>query len=423
MTALNLVELDAQDRTSIEKCHRANHPEWGAPLPADLYLKREQVLASQRFAQCLHYWATTRYDSDDTSFISHCETYHRRLRVYFKCENDRVDYISGKCAGVASVFVPPEHRGNRYAQQMMQQLRDRFMREDKDMLASALYSDVGPYFYSKPELDWRAYTSLHLRVDKDAEWPHSDASVPMVAKTISSMQEWKPLMDTFMSSHLPTLVARHFETHPNSLAFIQEPSVDGFQWFKARGDFYANFYQIPQEYRSILGCKLCLPGSEGDAETSWMIYFWDWRWKTLYILQHHIASPVHASPLIRLMKEHLDKTKQWIDYAVIWSPSPLLAMAFGCSNPPSISSKSIGAESWTQWIKERQSQSKEEQSIVPVMKVAKGIQYEMRLVDSIPSLAVFSSNLKLKLEEKGRYLGSEQEVDAHWLLNEKYGWV
>lgn len=133
----------ANEQESL-KTLELNHCEWGKELSLEEYIQRELYLLARPFAvsgrKC---WVLVRNDE----IISSCETYDRACVI----NNKR-----GKCASIASVFTPVNHRRKGYAKALMTLLRDRLVNEGYE--CSTLYSDVGPIYYSN--LGWNVFSSI-----------------------------------------------------------------------------------------------------------------------------------------------------------------------------------------------------------------------------------------------------------------------
>lgn len=78
------------------------------------------------------------------------------------------ELVQGTCFAIASVFTPNAHRRRGYAAKMLSLLLQE-LKSRKGAVASTLYSDIGPNYYSK--IGWEAHPSVSLVLDLNPSIP------------------------------------------------------------------------------------------------------------------------------------------------------------------------------------------------------------------------------------------------------------
>lgn len=146
-----------------------NHTEWGGALGLEDYLDREPYVASIPLSENggLRYWILTTAAGTPGSrpVLSSCETLRKKVIVTDPGTGELREDVA---YGVGSVYTSPRYRGNRYASRMLQELTRELERGFETMggkhvvkpIASALWSDIGKFFYAK--LGWAACSSFHI---------------------------------------------------------------------------------------------------------------------------------------------------------------------------------------------------------------------------------------------------------------------
>lgn len=122
-----------------------NSVSWRGALSTAAYLRREVHLANQSLTReaGISFWVlvSTAVDPAQRKVLAGCETLRKRALV---TRDGKVEDVL--CHGVASVFVPPEHRGKRYGFRLIQELGKKletWQAENSNCLFSVLYSDIG----------------------------------------------------------------------------------------------------------------------------------------------------------------------------------------------------------------------------------------------------------------------------------------
>ena len=122
---------------------KQNGVAWKGALSLELYLRREEILASQNLTKDggLTYWVLIDTAANDRLVLSGCETYRKKALV---SRNGKVEETVAHAIG--SVFCPPQLRRRGYTARMMQELGEAlrtWQTEGKECLFSVLFSDIG----------------------------------------------------------------------------------------------------------------------------------------------------------------------------------------------------------------------------------------------------------------------------------------
>ncbi|KAI1779668.1 hypothetical protein F4818DRAFT_148766 [Hypoxylon cercidicola] len=165
-----------------------NHNEWGGALSLEDYLEREPYLTRiplSRHGGMTHWILTdkafTRTTEQQTEpVLATCETIRKRVLVATP-----LGVQEGIAHGIGSVFTYPEHRGNRYAGRMLQELGTALKNwQTAESVCSVLWSDIGKEYYAKK--GWAAFPSSHV------EFPvANEAQARWIAQ---GEQEWRKAM-------------------------------------------------------------------------------------------------------------------------------------------------------------------------------------------------------------------------------------
>ncbi|KAM0716060.1 hypothetical protein Q7P37_008574 [Cladosporium fusiforme] len=172
---LHLVLATAEEQ--VAQLH-ANSEEWQGALSLSDYFRREEHLMAQALTKdggltswvLVHQPAGT--SENDRKVLCGCESIKKR--AFFAAGGKVEDVVAH---GVASVFCPPQYRGQGYAGRMMTELGEQLKRwqmEREPNLLSILYSDIGKDFYAAR--GWQPFPSSHISLNAKAtshpEFPH-----------------------------------------------------------------------------------------------------------------------------------------------------------------------------------------------------------------------------------------------------------
>ena len=231
-------------------------PAWGSQLTNAQYLLRERVLRATAFSRRgLWTWILQK----DGEAVASCETYETPL-------GRRGQAAAGIAHGIASVYVPPAHRGNRYAAKLLSGLHETLQHEG--VLACYLISEIGPTLYQR-----LGYQAHPLTLRRYAAAPPSEdhgASPP-----------WTFLSQAELSTHLARPPALPLALHtPYDLPHLL--------WHIRRGQFYAETLSLPAS-----------PHVGARAGDAWAVWAPDHRKGVLMILALYPGALL-ADPATRL---------------------------------------------------------------------------------------------------------------------------
>jgi hypothetical protein len=281
------------DPNLILKTLQNSYAEFGAPfLTLDQYLDRERFLAEQTFAKRLTCWVLL---SDEGDVLSACETYRRPCMVRI---NDKV--LHGDCMAVASVVTPIHHRKKGYATQMLKSLQTE-IRSMEGVIASSLYSDIGPEFYDR--MGWKCYESVSLMYEAK--------HCPVALKEMEELE----------LTHLAKLLEEDLTELNQSLAekeFVVLPTIDALEWLAARSKYYARI-KDPRKVPSIFGAKV---------DTDYISWMYDFKGSVLAITHFRGC---HHQNCEKLLQFAALVAYEWnLANVEIWDPSPLLLHSAKC---------------------------------------------------------------------------------------------
>lgn len=460
-----LVELkpplknDKRDLDIIMECHRNNHPEWGAPLPIDEYLRREQILArmpytkqeqtAEEFPFRLRFWTLKLYneDCDDGIIVAHCETYDKPLDIYISRPDSKIDFQRAKAVGVASVFVRKNMRRKGHGKMMMSLLHD-VIYKDKNVCASCLYSDVDPFYYNSPpsssslshewKLDWKPYDSRYIKIYQFEKLLSALNEIPGQGAGISVERIYsfeqidrliKHTFDPLVVKDLIRNLCKSWKNSDSKLFTVMRPSVACFEWFYERSEFYAEFFGIKPSNpaRSLKGISI-------KDSSEYVIYFWDWKSKALMVLLHQVSSQQSAFALLKAICEDVIKSngyeqnERYIEQCQIWgsfqyfdeviSRKPrencFTGYDYGYSGN---SMTEIPRKVWSDLLHSIPDSKKVPETCELRTKIdyLPGVTQQIRLTDSIPSLSVNFANISSSF--------TADAPEVFWLYNEKYSWI
>lgn len=213
----------------LEHQNSLNSTAFRGALSLEAYLRREVYLARQGLADGgLKAWALVSSDakSEEQEVFAGCETLRKRALV---SRDGQVEEVTAY--GIASVFTPPKHRGNKYASIMVQKLAEMLPSFEKGSLFSILYSDIGKDFYARQ--GWKVFPSSHVSLTPEY--------APNLLDTLDAII--KPLYD----ADLPALCeedesiiwSRLARADKSSVVAAQAPDYATITWHHAREDFVA----------------------------------------------------------------------------------------------------------------------------------------------------------------------------------------
>lgn len=132
--------------TEIDYIHDLNSAEWAGDLDVEAYHLREKVLSST--AACrnggLSSWVLVNPSEDPNKVLSSCETIKKEAFISKPQVNGDLysEVVEVVAQAIGAVFTPIEHRGKKYAGQMLRLLAETLARQDNKTF-SVLFSDIG----------------------------------------------------------------------------------------------------------------------------------------------------------------------------------------------------------------------------------------------------------------------------------------
>ncbi|OCK90688.1 uncharacterized protein K441DRAFT_689403 [Cenococcum geophilum 1.58] len=209
---------------------KQNGAAWRGALSLELYLRREEILASQNLTKDggLTYWVLIDTAANDRLVLSGCETYRKKALV---ARNGKVEETITH--GIGSVFCPPQLRRRGYTARMMQELGEAlrtWQTEGKECLFSVLFSDIGKKFYAAH--GWEPFNSSHISVP-------AKTSRIIDTKDLPTAQ---PLYEGDLGELCKideAMLRKSLEARPadSNTAVALIPNVDTIRWHHAREDY------------------------------------------------------------------------------------------------------------------------------------------------------------------------------------------
>ncbi|KAI1462139.1 hypothetical protein F4805DRAFT_453370 [Annulohypoxylon moriforme] len=377
-----------------------NHREWGGALTLEEYLEREPYLTTIPLTRNggMTHWVLT--DSSWSAekggsrpILASCESINKRVLV--AAPGDTV-VRDGVGHGVGSVFTYPEHRGNRYAGRMLNELGPALRKwqcekqdNNQEAVCSALWSDIGKEYYAKK--GWAAFQSLHVEFPVPANQTEGDVEKGKGKGKVTPITytNLAQLCETDETLVREQVLRKTRETGRTCVAFA--PDHDTMRWHLYRDDFIASilFKSSPGPASGAPSIKGALAGSE-EGRRVWAVWSRNYyggsgkptdnvEKNTLYILRLVIEAEASegANPsedtveaFTAVMRTALHEAATWnLGKVDLWNPSPLVKALIDRS----------------------------------------GLQHRPveRDTDSIPSMM---------------WYGAEKIEDIEWVANEKYCW-
>ena len=130
----------------IDYIHDLNSVAWGGDLDVETYHLREKMLASTTACKNggLSCWVLVNPSENPNKVLSSCETIKKEAFISKPPVNGNLnsEVVEVVAQAIGAVFTPIEHRGKKYAGQMLRLLADTLVRQDNKTF-SVLFSDIG----------------------------------------------------------------------------------------------------------------------------------------------------------------------------------------------------------------------------------------------------------------------------------------
>jgi hypothetical protein len=150
--------------------------------------------------------------------------------------------VAGVARSIASVFCPPSNRGKGYATLLMRFLSTKF--HDDGILASNLYSDIGPTFYTR--LGWNAKSSDQCTFEVPSVPPTAAGVIPL--ETEDQVKAVLAADDNELAHELEAT---------EGTAVYCEPTFEAIEWLWCRSNYFLRHPQgkvpVPPETKMTYG--------------------------------------------------------------------------------------------------------------------------------------------------------------------------
>ncbi|KAI0013028.1 hypothetical protein F4779DRAFT_472369 [Xylariaceae sp. FL0662B] len=327
-----------------------NHAEWGGALSLPDYLTREPYLTTIPLARdggMTHWILTTDGssggddDDDDRPVLASCESLRKRVLVASPGDGTARDALAH---GVASVFTYPEYRGRGYAARMLGMLgaalRTWQRASDREVVCSALWSDIGKVFYARK--GWAAFASVHVAFPT----PSSSSSLPTTND--DEIATAAAAVTPITYANLPSFCARDEallrirvaaaarESGKTSVAFV--PEHDALRWHLFRDDFITSTVFPSRAATATQNQKGAAAGVDGRRV--WAVWSRNYHRdpedagrNTLYILRVVVEDEEAAfagaddvvAAFAAVMRAALREARAWrLGKADLWNPTPVV---------------------------------------------------------------------------------------------------
>lgn len=361
--------VEARNQKQIEKCLKENYSAWGGSLSEEMYFNREATLARCDFAKSSQKtWVLIEQEKNEATcldILSACETYFHECVIAFP--PSKVDdtsptatVLKGKCLAIASVFTTDRHRKKGYASKLLSKLLERARNGMDGVIASTLYSDIGPSYYAK--MGWKCYPSYSLCLDLTNAKADVDQMETFANLEFIELAQTIPLIEMAAFKIPSTIAVRSKKLGKPVFSMI--PTFTSQAWLWARSEYYyANLYSGNKTKLKYCGIK-CRESS------SFVLFMLDFKECILKVTLMSVDQEKDAASLLLALTAH---AREWkLNRVEIWDPPSEL-------------------ERWSLQV---------------------GYRLEARQ-DHLSSLCLsgFSSS------------SSSAETDAAWLNNEKLYWV
>ena len=312
--------IATEDPKQILQSQTYNFSSWGYPFHTlEQYVERERLLRQTPFSKSgLTTWVLIEAETP-MDLLSACETYEYPSLTLVDGE-----VVEGTCFAIASVFTPPHHRKKGYAATMLTTLLAE-LKKRKGAVASTLYSDVGPDFYSK--FGWDPYRSVSLC--------HTFSYDPKSTRSsLSSISSDENSSDSGYSSSEPEncslLTIDHVKQYVEQDAkrirnefqakeltmencdtpvFVVLPCFDSLYWLFIRAVFYAN----------MSNTKIEASGASYQSSDNYISWTHDINESTLLITRTHVTFKQAA---ISLLQCAIKEARKWRFVRLeLWDPS------------------------------------------------------------------------------------------------------
>ncbi|KAI9025409.1 hypothetical protein DFJ74DRAFT_664259 [Hyaloraphidium curvatum] len=325
-----LVLEAANEPSEVVRQGMRNYRGFGRPLTLDRYLAREAALNALPFGAGGHRWALK---SPDGAWTSTCETYHRDC-----IWADGGVLKDGEVAVVASVFTPEHLRGRGCAAEMMRQLRKLLKARFPGLVASTLYSDIGPTFYAKQ--GWTTCPSkeavLTLRPE---DGPAGKLDGIPEARAVPEAE----ILSRYLPADAALLRDDVLREHnaKGTRVFAVVPTGDAVQWIWERSKFYVAEIGPPEARgtQMVLGFAI---GTPDDAAWSYAILYPNFKEDNLLLQRVRLAagkdSEAHATAL--LLASAGEARRLGLSKVTAWDTAP--AMDAACRSLEGLGAVKIG---------------------------------------------------------------------------------
>ncbi|KAF9449934.1 hypothetical protein P691DRAFT_702200, partial [Macrolepiota fuliginosa MF-IS2] len=249
--------------------------EWGRGLTLDEYLDRDAVGEGEEFARdgkLITWVLAPRNDPTTLDFFCSCETFKRKIVLCRPSQSGVLE--EGYGYGIGTVFTAPHHRGKGYGKHMMRLLhwvlaRDEYIATQVfpetewgqrptrvegagEGWVSALWSDVGPRFYTECGMSvedegWiiRDPISTIWKMDEVGDIPEIEGEVAWLDEKLAE-EAW----DRDAEQIKDDVVQQARKVNKGQFSFLPNEGVGMYRWFRLEYHF-SRYVERPPEYCGV----------------------------------------------------------------------------------------------------------------------------------------------------------------------------
>ncbi|KAJ3303246.1 hypothetical protein HDV03_004073 [Kappamyces sp. JEL0829] len=250
----------------------------------------------------------------DGAITSSCETYAKQSVAVVAGK-----VMHGSTWAIASVFTPKDKRGRGYATAMLTALLATIKRQE-GVLASTLYSDIGPTYYAK--LGWALFPSTSLVLHSTAARQHlvgnrpAGSDHPLQTRLISQAE-----LGDLLEGHARA-IQTEYESHQHQDSFCILPSRQAQDWLLARSAFYLEHLVSD----SLSGKQITCAGAKHPSG-DFVGFFMDFKDACFYVSHAKITSREACRDLLLTA---CDQARGWnMDRVELWAETDLLVASVG----------------------------------------------------------------------------------------------
>ena len=326
------LELREASPAQHHQTHLNSFSAWGTGLTLNQYIAREQFLMQYPYAKLrLHVWVLVpKSDPMTLDILAACETYSRPCVVV---DNNQI-ILNQTSHTVATVFTPVSKRNRGYASIMMEKLFH-LLGSKEEVIATTLYSDIGPKYYCK--LGWDLYSSESavFKVKKDdvvnSSLPMITGHINLKPLTVSDLKRVseRDIQNLISSIRNENQIKSNYNNgmvmspYGTPTVFAVLPTADCQEWLHGRAIFYSKEL-LKRNPPQFVGCEY-INNDMNKNSSSWGFITWyhDFTEKKLMILRlfNNENNKIVTDTLIRAA---IMEARAWeLEHVELWDPAKL----------------------------------------------------------------------------------------------------